>query len=255
LNVGPKPDGTIPEEARKLLLEIGKWLDINGDGIYGTSPWTIAGEGPTNLGAASAIGFNESNVVYTKKDIRFTIKGDTIYATFLAWPGEYAVIKTLRGEGDQAEEFEVPRAASGPVDPELSVVGKTFTVERRGRQSTYEFKDDGKVTITSPPRREGDEPRIREGEYTQDGTEVTIKIGDYEMQGTYNGEKFALAGRAPRHEGFYKEEIKRISMLGDGKDLEWHRTNQGLVIKTPDKKPCEHAYVIKIERYHHPKID
>jgi len=163
---------------------MGAWLKINGDAIYGTTPWTIASEGPTNLGAANEIGFNESNVVYTGKDIRFTVKGDNLYATFLAWPGKYAVIKTLRGEGDQAEEFEVPRAASGPVDPALSVIGKSFKVERRGRQSTYEFKDDGKVTITMPPRREGGESRTREGEYTQDGTEVTIKIGDYEMQGT-----------------------------------------------------------------------
>ena len=255
LNVGPKPDGTIPEEAQKLLLEVGEWLDINGDAIYGTTPWTIAAEGPTNLGSVSDIGFNESNVVYTSKDIRFTVKGDNLYATFLAWPGDYAVIQTLRGTGDQAEEFEIPRAAAGPVDPELSVEGKTFTVERRGRETIYEFKDDGKVTITSPPRREGGEPRIREAEYEQDGMEVTIKIGDYEMQAIYNGENFMLTRRPPRYEGFYKEEIKRVSMLGDGKDLEWHRTNEGLVVKTPSKKPCEHAYVIKIERYHHPKIN
>jgi alpha-L-fucosidase len=255
LNVGPKPDGTIPEPARDLLLEMGAWLDVNGEGIYDTSPWTIAGEGPTNLGEATDIGFNEADTVYTKKDVRFTVKGDTLYATFLAWPGEYAVIRTLRGEGDQAEEFEVPREDSGPVDPALAVDGKTFTLERRGRKSTYEFKDDGKVTITSPSRREGGEPRIREAEYKQEGTEITIEIGDYEMQATYDGQNFARAERAPRHEGFYKEEIKRISMLGDGKSLEWHRTEEGLVIKTPNKKPCDYAYVFKIERYHYPKID
>jgi hypothetical protein len=236
---------------------MGKWLKVNGEAIYGTSPWIIASEGPTNLGAATAIGFNESNVVYTSKDIRFTVKGDTIYATFLAWPGEYAVIQTLRGEGEQAEEFEVPTTTSaGPVDQALSVVGKTFTTERRGRQSKYEFKEDGKVTIIMSPRREGDEPRTIEAEYEQDGTSITMIMGEREWRATYDGEKFEIVRRrAPRHEGFYREEIKRVTMLGDGRELEWHRTEQGLVIKTPDKKPCEHAFVFKIERYHHPQLD
>ena len=47
LNVGPKSDGTIPEQAQNLLREIGKWLAVNGEAIYGTRPWKIFGEGPT----------------------------------------------------------------------------------------------------------------------------------------------------------------------------------------------------------------
>lgn len=58
---------------------------------------------------------------------------------------------------------------------------------------------------------------------------------------------------SPYH-GFYKEEINRITMLGDGKELDWKLTQRGLIIDTPKKKPCEHAYVVKIERFHHPRI-
>ena len=261
LNVGPKPDGTIPAEARKLLLEMGKWLKVNGEGIYGTSPWIIAAEGPTNLGAATAIGFNESNVVYTPEDIRFTVKGDTIYATFLAWPGEKAVIKTLRTEGGGDEEEEEREwAGDANVDAKLKLGGKTIETG----QFTLSFKKGGVVDVVvswdeENEEYEGQEDEEFEGQYEQDGERVTMWLGDAGREATYDGEDFELlaprfVAPAPRYEGFYTEEIKRVTMLGDGRDLEWHRTNQGLVIKTPDKKPCEHAFVFKIERFHHPKI-
>ena len=96
LNVGPKADGTIPDEAKAILRDMGKWLEINGEAVYGTTPWFIAGEGPTKLEKSG--GFNEDKKLdYSSKDIRFTAKDDALYATCFGWPGESITITSLKG--------------------------------------------------------------------------------------------------------------------------------------------------------------
>jgi len=152
LNVGPKPDGTIPEKVKERLLGLGKWLNINGEAIYNTTCWEIAGEGPTTLQKTKEYGFNEKNdLVYTAQDIRFTVKDNNLYAIVLDWPGEKVLIKSLAPKGD------------------------TWT-------------------------------------------------------------------------GLYPSEISSVTMLGDGKELKWKMTKNGLEIETPKIKPCDYAYAFKIVR-------
>ncbi len=94
LNVGPKADGTICDEEKHVLSEIGKWLKINGESIYDTTFWEIYGEGPTEVpdGAFS----DTERSPFTPEDIRFTYKPPFIYANLLSWPKDGKIeIKAL----------------------------------------------------------------------------------------------------------------------------------------------------------------
>lgn len=95
LNVGPKPNGEIPMEAQELLIGIGRWLDLNGEAIYGTAPWVTYGEGPTQMAKAGYF-MEDQEVAYTNRDIRFTAKGETLYAICLGWPTEPVTIEACK---------------------------------------------------------------------------------------------------------------------------------------------------------------
>jgi alpha-L-fucosidase len=94
LNIGPRSDGTIPDQVKQVLLDVGDWLKVNGDAIYDTRPWTKFGEGPTEVQAGS---FHDTDTAqYTPQDFRFTTKNGSLYAIEMAWPtsGE-VVIRSL----------------------------------------------------------------------------------------------------------------------------------------------------------------
>jgi alpha-L-fucosidase len=100
LNVSPMANGTIPDVQRKSLLALGKWLEANGEAIYGTRPWIEAAEGPT---AEPGGGFSDHEkflaLEYSAKDIRYTASkdGKTVYALTLGIPkkGEPTVLETF----------------------------------------------------------------------------------------------------------------------------------------------------------------
>lgn len=93
LNIGPRPDGTIPESEEEVLLEIGRWLAVNGEAIYGTRPWKVYGEGPTEVIGGS---FNDTKrAAFTSRDIRFTTRGDTLYAVALGVPDGELTVQSL----------------------------------------------------------------------------------------------------------------------------------------------------------------
>ena len=92
LNIGPRPDGTITDEETQTLLGTGKWLEVNGEAIYGTRPWKVFGEGPTESASGS---FADQKKPFTAEDIRFTTKGDILYAIALGVPAMNTSIKLL----------------------------------------------------------------------------------------------------------------------------------------------------------------
>jgi alpha-L-fucosidase len=89
LNIGPRSDGTIPDEVQRLLRGIGGWLATNGEAIYGTRPWKLFGEGPTKVEGGT---FNDNKTrVYTAEDFRFTRKGPALYAIEMEWPASGSI--------------------------------------------------------------------------------------------------------------------------------------------------------------------
>ena len=165
LNLSPMGQGAINEQQRTALIEVGKWLAVNGEAVYGTHNWVIDGEGfvplpprnglareggngggpgvpPTGTAAPSGAPAEPQGrkpVVY-----RFTVKGDSLYAIAQSWPGDTAVITTLATS---------PAAAAKFPDGKLPE-GKITSVTMLGQTGNLKFTQDAEgLKVTLPPNK------------------------------------------------------------------------------------------------------
>jgi alpha-L-fucosidase len=83
LDIGPAADGTIPVIMQQRLIEIGKWLEVNGEAIYGTRAYITDKK-------------QEAINPETNKNIFFTKKGNDLYVILLNWPEENLILKGIR---------------------------------------------------------------------------------------------------------------------------------------------------------------
>ena len=134
LNIGPKADGTITDEETDILLTIGKWLEKNGDGIYGTTYWQIFGEGPTEVDTGAFTDCNRTP--FTSSDFRFTYKEGVLYAFVMRYPEDGKIfIPSLGtiGPGTHDGAFDIKSVSvlgyNAKVDFTRSQEGMTLSVE------------------------------------------------------------------------------------------------------------------------------
>jgi alpha-L-fucosidase len=94
LNVPLRGDGSLDSDPEHCLQDIGEWMKLNGEAIYGTRPWHVHG----------------------RQSVRFTIKGDTLYATFLEWPQDGCLPIKALGRGEWGGSIKrVSLLGHGPV--------------------------------------------------------------------------------------------------------------------------------------------
>jgi len=93
LNIPLRPDGTPDDYGIWFLKEMAKWMAVNGEGIYGTRPWKVFGEGPTNTDGGHMAETTTEN--YNAEDFRFTTKGGVLYVFAMTVPEGDLLVKSL----------------------------------------------------------------------------------------------------------------------------------------------------------------
>ena len=104
MNFPQRGDGSLYPECETVLAELAKWMPINGEAIFGTRPWTTFGEGPTVIQDKY---MNELMAPLTARDIRFTTKGNALYAICLGLPDQEIRIASLGSQAGAIQSVEL----------------------------------------------------------------------------------------------------------------------------------------------------
>ncbi|WPU94849.1 alpha-L-fucosidase [Mucilaginibacter sabulilitoris] len=150
LNIPLRGDGSIDSEERTVVEGIGAWMQVNSEAIYGTRPWKVFGEGPATDSAApiSAQGFNEGKgKPFGAQDIRFTVKGKTLYATMMGWPaGNEAFVKKLAKGNDAGNVSSVSLLGNDKLSFEQTEAGlKVKLPEQAPCKDAFVLKIEGAI--------------------------------------------------------------------------------------------------------------
>ena len=107
LSVPVRSDGTIDEQEVEIVKQVGAWMKVNSECIYSSRPWKVCGEGPAidHPAEIKAQGFNENKIKLGLEDVRFTTKGNVLYAIVLGIPDKEIALKSL---GNAAKLIDNP---------------------------------------------------------------------------------------------------------------------------------------------------
>jgi len=116
LNIPLPGHGKPDADEMAFLDKFGAWMALNSEAIYSTRPWKVAGEGPTQSTGATPYGATPR---FAPGDIRFTTKGDTLYAIALAWPTDRKLVIKSLATGSPQYRGEITRVGLMGSEPNL----------------------------------------------------------------------------------------------------------------------------------------